>query len=78
MNKLYIAMDIQNPNTKKYYSVVCPVSVEYEDVITALERWAGSYEIIGTLACATKKRAGEIVESWRESHRRNGDYEFEF
>lgn len=36
MNKLYIAMETQNPNTKKYYPVVCPVSVECEDVITAL------------------------------------------
>lgn len=76
MNKLYIAMETQNPNTKKYYPVVCPVSVECEDVITALERWAGSNRIIASMACATKKRACEIVEMWREAHRRNGDYEF--
>lgn len=73
---IYIAMETQNTDTKKYYPVVCPVSVECSDVITALEHWAGSNQIIGTLACATKKRACEIVEAWREAHKRNGDYDF--
>lgn len=73
---IYIAMETQNPESKKYYPVVCPVLVECSDVVSALEQWAGSNRVVGSLVCATKKRACEIVEAWREGHRRNGDYEF--
>lgn len=70
---IYFALETEDQKTKKYYPVVCPVSVASSDVITTLKTWSGSNEIIGSLVCATKKEAEAIVTSWRQAHKRSGD-----
>ncbi len=73
MKKQYFVLDTINPETKLYYPVVCPVGVEYDNVIQKLEGWASPYEIITAMLCDTKKRAFEVCEFLRRDHQDQGN-----
>lgn len=73
MKRKYFVLDTMNPTTELYYTVVCPVTIEYDNVIKKLENWAGSYKIIAAMLCDTKKRAFEICDAWRQGHKDNGN-----
>lgn len=73
MKYIYFALDTENMETRKYYPVVCPVLVASSDVISSIKAWSGSNKVVGSLVCATKKQAVEIVTMWRRAHKNNGD-----
>lgn len=75
MKRKYFVLDTMNPDNNLYYTVVCPVSVECDNVMSKLQSWSGKNIIKFSMLCDTKKRAAEICESWRMSHIENGNSE---
>ena len=69
-------MDTINPETSLYYTVVCPIRTNHDNVLSALESWAGCYNIVSVMVCDTKKRACEICETWRAAHEINNERDF--
>ena len=77
MKKAYFVLDTVNENGK-YYTVVCPVSIEHDNVILTLQSWAGLNTIKSSMLASSKKKAFEICESWRNVHEQNNENEYEY
>lgn len=74
-NKFYLVITLETPEGK-YYDYMLPVT-ECTEIKSAVERWSGKdSKICNVNIIKTKKRAVELVEAWRESHRANGTYAF--
>lgn len=77
MKKAYFVLDTLT-SEGKFYTVVCPINIESDDVISKLKSWAYPNHIVSCLLAGTKKSASEIRASWIETHKHNGNYEDEF
>ena len=73
MKKAYFVLDTMDEKGK-YYTVVCPISIEHDDVLYKVGQWSGKNKIITCMLASTKKKAFEICETWRETHIQNNEY----
>jgi len=68
--RYYIAATIEE--NKKYYDYV--IVGNYSDNLKSLLNISG---LIHATLCRTKKQAAELVEFWRDCHKKNGTYLFD-
>lgn len=71
MKKYYIVFQICQD--EKYYCHAWPVT-ESDNLLSVFERMGPG--IIAANMAPTKKRAAEIVETWRAAYKENGNYMF--
>ena len=73
MRKAYFVLDTVDENGK-YFTVVCPITIEFDDVLHKLNKWSGKHEIKSCLLAESKKHATEIWANWKETHKLNNEY----
>lgn len=77
MKKAYFVLDTVN-ELGQYYTVVCPVGIEHDNVTSKLESWAAPNKIKICMLASTKKKAFEVCEAWRKTHTENDENQFEY